>query len=386
MSPLLDRRRFLLTTLAVPFGAAGCADPAPPAPAAGSGGVTGGASGAAFGGASGRSTSSTSGASAAPGDSGAPGAPSASAGAGDQQAPEPGEPAEAAPGEPGAATAQTVSNPRATGVPTSSELDIFDLQVAGDSTLGRRFLMCVPRHLKRGQKVPVVVLLHGLGETGDQRLGAYAWVERYGLVTAYERLRRAPIARTGKRREWTDARLAEVNASLTATPFAGLCLVCPYTPNVHKLPNPPASLDAYAKWLTEVVLPRARADAPVHTDPARTAIDGCSLGGHVALEVFLRKPDVFGAFGGVQSAFSEARAPAYADRLAAALTRTPRPLHLLTSEGDPFLPGNKKLAATLTKKGHPCDLRVLPGPHDQPWLREAGTIEMLLWHDRRKKT
>jgi hypothetical protein len=30
-------------------------------------------------------------------------------------------------------------------------------------------------------------------------------------------------------------------------------------------------------------------------------------------------------------------------------------------------------------------LRVLPGPHDQPWLREAGTIEMLHWHDRRPR-
>jgi len=28
------------------------------------------------------------------------------------------------------------------------------------------------------------------------------------------------------------------------------------------------------------------------------------------------------------------------------------------------------------------DLLVLPGWHDQPWLREAGTLEMLLWHDR----
>ena len=26
--------------------------------------------------------------------------------------------------------------------------------------------------------------------------------------------------------------------------------------------------------------------------------------------------------------------------------------------------------------------RVIPGPHDQPWLREAGTIETLLWLDR----
>ena len=28
------------------------------------------------------------------------------------------------------------------------------------------------------------------------------------------------------------------------------------------------------------------------------------------------------------------------------------------------------------------DLQILPGPHDQPWLRESGALEMLLWHDR----
>ena len=73
------------------------------------------------------------------------------------------------------------------------------------------------------------------------------------------------------------------------------------------------------------------------------------------------------------------------ETLRARLAKGAKPLHLLTSEADPFLPGNKKLAAALAKKNIACDLRVLPGPHDQPWLREAGTIEMLLWHDRRKK-
>ena len=27
------------------------------------------------------------------------------------------------------------------------------------------------------------------------------------------------------------------------------------------------------------------------------------------------------------------------------------------------------------------DLDVIPGPHDQPWLREVGTLAALLWHD-----
>lgn len=278
------------------------------------------------------------------------------------------------------------AKPKTPTLPTSPDLDFRDITVTGDKKLGRRFLLCVPKHLKPGEKVPLVVLLHGLGETGDERTGIYAWVERYGLATAYERLRKAPIARTTKRKDWTDARLTEVNTSLTQKAFSGLCLVCPFTPNVHKTANPSASLDTYAAWIADTVIPRARKDAPVYSDAARTAIDGCSLGGYVSLEVFLRRPDAFGAFGGVQSAISEFRAPTYADRIAKALSKGAKPFHLLTSESDPFLPGNKKLAAEAAKKKVACDLRVLPGPHDQPWLREAGTIETLLWHDRRKKT
>jgi acetyl esterase/lipase len=79
------------------------------------------------------------------------------------------------------------------------------------------------------------------------------------------------------------------------------------------------------------------------------------------------------------------RVAAFADRIAAAVAKVgPRPLHLLTSEADPFRDQNVSLAQALKKKSIPVDLAILPGPHDQPWLREAGTIEMLLWHDRRQ--
>ncbi|WP_437720080.1 alpha/beta hydrolase [Sorangium sp. So ce861] len=264
--------------------------------------------------------------------------------------------------------------------------DVRDLQVPGDRALGRRFTLLVPRHLAPGERAPLLVLLHGLGETGDERLGAFAWLERYGLGSSYDRLRRPPLGRASRRKDWTDARLAEVNAALAARPFRGLAIACPYTPNVHKAPNPSAALDGYARWLAEVVLPRARAEAPVFDDAARTSLDGCSLGGFVGIEVFLRRPELFGAWGGVQAAISAHRAPAYADRLAKAVAATgPRDIHLLTSKGDPFHDANTALAAQLAKRSIPHALRVLPGPHDQPWLREAGTIEMLLFHDRRPR-
>ncbi|HMJ14729.1 MAG TPA: hypothetical protein VK524_25130, partial [Polyangiaceae bacterium] len=112
-------------------------------------------------------------------------------------------------------------------------------------------------------------------------------------------------------------------------------------------------------------------------------LDGCSMGGYVALEVFLRKPEIFGTFGGVQSAFSTGAAARYAERLASAVKRVGRlPIHLETSTADPFRKANEQLSRRLSALGVENQLSVVPGPHDQPWLREAGTLEMLLFHDR----
>ncbi len=264
----------------------------------------------------------------------------------------------------------------------AADLVLRDLTVDGDAELGRRFTLFTPRGLAKDQRVPLVVLLHGLGEAGDPRAGAYAWTDRYGLSTSYDRLGTPPVQRTSKRLDWTDKRLGEVNAELLRTPFRGLAFACPVTPNVAKLKDPVAALDRYTSWLVDVVVPRARKEAPVVPDAAHTHLDGCSMGGYVGLEVFLRRPDVFGAWGGVQSAFGSQRAVSYADRIARVIKKTPRALHLETSEQDPFREANQLLSAELKKRGVQHELLVLPGPHDQPWLREAGTIEMLLWHDR----
>ena len=273
-------------------------------------------------------------------------------------------------------------NPDA-GAPLSQDLEIRDLHVDGDRAIARRFVMCVPKHLAPGERVPLLVLLHGLAETVDERLGAFAWLEKYGLGTAYDRLRRAPVLRTSTRGDFTSTRLTEVNASLAAQPFRGLAIACPFTPNVNKAANTNTAIDGFTRWIEDVLLPRARAEAPVIADAAHTSIDGCSLGGWIGLEVFLRRPRLFGAWGGVQSAISVGSAPSYADRIAQAIATTgPRPLHIESSSQDPFRAANEALAAALNKKAIAHELRVPPGPHDQPWLREAGTIEMLLWHDQ----
>jgi hypothetical protein len=268
------------------------------------------------------------------------------------------------------------------------DLTVMDIDVGGDPKLARRFTLFVPNHLAPGERVPLLVLLHGLGETGDPGLGVYAWVERYGLGTAYARLRRPPVARTARLAALLpDRRIAELDAALAAQPFLGMAVACPYTPNVGRMPDPEGALEAYAEWIVSAVLPRARREAPVVADAAHTAIDGVSLGGYVGLEVFLRRPDAFALWGGVQGAINVVRLPRYASELAAiAAARGARGArfgaHVETTEADPFREVNTALADLLSKKGVPRDFIVLPGQHDQVFLRESGTLEMLLWHDR----
>jgi acetyl esterase/lipase len=276
---------------------------------------------------------------------------------------------------------------KATSSTPAPDLEVRDYTVAGDPVLGSRFVLCVPTHLAKDEKVPLLVALHGLGETVDLRTGAYAFVEHYGLLEAYARLRYPPVTRTLQGLDYFgDAGLAELNASLAAKPFRGLAIACPYMPNFIQLDRNPGALDRYASWITETVVPTSRREAPVYTDTSHTSLAGVSLGGYTSLEVFLRKPEVFGAWGSVQGALGSARVAGYAEKLAAVCAKSatsPRNLLLETSKGDPFRETTLRLADALTKKGVHHDVLVYPGPHDQPWLRESGTLAMLRWHDAR---
>jgi pimeloyl-ACP methyl ester carboxylesterase len=257
--------------------------------------------------------------------------------------------------------------------PPDLDEDLRNLRLMDLMESGRRFVLIVPRYQNPDQKIPLVVFLHGLGETTNERLGAYAWVEKYGLGSAWQRLKRPPIERTSKRGEWTDARLAEVNAELQAREFRGFAMACPFMPN----PSGAGDLDAYARWIDEALIPRCRKEARVFDDAKNTHLCGCSLGGYVSLEVLARKPKTFHAWAGVQTAIGEHAVPRYVERIGE------RPVLLVTSTQDSFRSASEAFAIACVKKGIKAQLRVPPGPHDQPWLREAGTIEAMHWLDRR---
>jgi enterochelin esterase-like enzyme len=190
-------------------------------------------------------------------------------------------------------------------------------------------------------------------------MGAWAWVERYGLATAYDELRETGALR-------------------------GMVLVCPFMPDLP-LSNPHA-FDDYAQWIVETVLPRARVEAPMASDrPALTYLGGVSLGGHFSLEVLLRRPEAFGAWAGVQTAIGRQAGAKYAERLLPVMKRYRMDALVETSTADPFRPGSEALAQGLATAGGAPTLIVLPGPHDQPWLRRSGTPRLLKWLDDRPR-
>jgi pimeloyl-ACP methyl ester carboxylesterase len=258
------------------------------------------------------------------------------------------------------------------------DADLRNLRLDDLTEAGRRFVLVRPRFQNPDEPIPLVVFLHGLGETTNERMGAYAWVERYGLGSAWQRLKRAPIERTSKRGEWTDARLAEVNAALAARPFRGFAMACPFMPNPHG----PNDLDDYAKWIEHALIPRCRKEARnfVIDDAAHTYLCGVSLGGYVSLEMLVRLPRVFGAWAGLQTAIGTWAAQNYAEKIAK--SGAPGPMLVLTSTLDHWRTSSEALVAAFDAKKIAHTFRVVPGPHDQPWLREAGTIEALLWLDR----
>ncbi|MBI2389965.1 MAG: hypothetical protein HYV09_10280 [Deltaproteobacteria bacterium] len=241
----------------------------------------------------------------------------------------------------------------------------------------RRCVVLVPRGLAPDAKVPLLIALHGMGETTSPRTGAYAWVESYGLDRALARLHHPPLGAADFRGLVTPARLAAINADLAKRPFGGLVIACPYLPRGIGSEVP---YDVYGTWLGERLLPKLRAEAPVIATPQATGIDGVSLGGITALRIGLSRADLFGAIGALQPAVLDETSDALADTFAQRLGG--RPLRIVTSTEDAFRDPIVALGGKLAARKVPHELFVSEGPHDYVWNQGPGGIEMALWHDR----
>lgn len=262
----------------------------------------------------------------------------------------------------------------------------FDIELSPFRRVAHRGRVLVPRaHRSMNGPRPLLVLLHGLGEAHSQTLALRAWPELYGLTSACQRLLSPPLARDPRARYLRDERLVAINADLAAAPISLPILVCPMTPKPPVGQGRQGFFDAYAAWLEQELIPAVRAQLKSRgvQSSGLIGLDGCSMGGAVATEVFLRRPRTYATFGTVQSAIGISRAVRYAAQFRDQHARAKLcPVHIESSTEDPFRRANERLSRELTKYAVPHALDVIPGPHNQPWLREVGTLEMLRWHAR----
>lgn len=233
----------------------------------------------------------------------------------------------------------------------------------------------------RGARFPLVIALHGRGEAvKSPEDGALGWPRDYALERAYARLLRPPLDAKDFEGFVTPAQLARANRALVERPFRGLVVVCPHSPDIDLRRT--AEIRTYGRFLTDVLLPRARAELPILDRPASTGIDGVSLGGAIALRVGLERADLFGAVGAVQPAIQSGDAPAWADLVRAARARSPSvAVRLTTSEEDYFREGISRLSSLLRGASVAHDYDDFPGPHDYAFNRGPGSLTLLSWHD-----
>jgi acetyl esterase/lipase len=226
-----------------------------------------------------------------------------------------------------------------------------------------------------------LVLMHGLGETHQAVQALRAWPDLYGASDADARLSCPPFVPPGKKMHyWSEDLLARFNADFTRRPYEGAVLVCPRTPNPSLVGDREKLFDAYSAWLCDAVLPAVERRLPGATK--HVGLDGCSLGGYVAVEALVRRPQVFSSGGCIQGALAQHRLTRYATQLAAVHQVNPAfRFRIATSLQDPYLDVGKAFATRLTEVGVPHELDIVPGPHNQPWLCEIGTPRLLRWHD-----
>ncbi|MFO0592429.1 MAG: alpha/beta hydrolase-fold protein [Polyangiaceae bacterium] len=273
----------------------------------------------------------------------------------------------------GRAPAQTNNGPV---VPPWRELS-FDAMPAYPEP--ERALVLVP---EGAASLPVVVALHGRGESGHGLdTGARGFRDFYGVDRIDARLKSPPVTRQDLLHFTTDQRLGEINASLAKAPYAGVVLACPYAPDLSD--RTVAGAEPFGRFVTDTLLPKAREAAGAPSIVERTGIDGVSMGGRLALWIGLHFADRFGAVGAMQPALRVEEAPRVAKLAAEARAKNPKlRIRLLSSESDPFLEAVKAASAEMRAQGVDHDLVIVPGPHDYDFNRGPGCAEMLLWQER----
>jgi enterochelin esterase-like enzyme len=237
----------------------------------------------------------------------------------------------------------------------------------------------VPPVSSATQRFPVLVAFHGRGEALKAPLrGARGWLDDYGLGNAEERLRHPPLTRRDFLGMVTDERLRQLNAEVSARPYDGLVIVCPYLPDVLHGAAAFRQAAPLAEFIVERVLPRVRRETPASDV---VGIDGVSLGGRAALLVGLTRPKAFAAIGALQPALDTEEIGRFVDLARRATRENPRlRLRLLTSDEDYFRLPVHALADAWKRAGVRATLDDVVGTHSYEFNRGPGGFEMLLYH------
>ncbi len=272
--------------------------------------------------------------------------------------------------------------PPAASAPTSPNVRLLEWDLGVQSWGHARAVVVVPAWGAPGARFPVLVALHGRGESvKPPQEGAMGWPRDYAMVRAIDRLRAPPLRPADYEGLVDGPRLVDTNASLSRRPFGGLVIVCPWLPDVR--PAATGDIGEYTRFVTDILLPRVRAETPALASPEATGIDGVSLGGAEALRIGLGHVEAFGAVGGIQPAISDLPSADWTALAAGARARRPGlKLRLLTSHEDYFHDSVVGVSRAWAAAGVSHDFADLPGPHDYVFNRGPGSIELLLWHDR----
>lgn len=273
----------------------------------------------------------------------------------------------------------TSSSALAPSVPASEHTWSFP-----DTPFGRiDVVIRVPAHAP-GTRLPLLIAFHGRGESlkGPAR-GARGWLDDYRLERAAERLSRPPLEKDDFGGFVTAQRLEMKNRELALAPFRDLVVVMPYLPDVLARGAAFENGPVLSEFVVETLLPRLHRELPVAPEPARTGIDGVSLGGRAALLVAFTAPERFGSVGATQPAIDQNELTRWVALAAEARRKNPAlSLRLLTSHDDYYREVVGDYARELRAASVVHQFDVVSGNHSYAFNRGPGAIEMLLHHSR----
>lgn len=245
-------------------------------------------------------------------------------------------------------------------------------------------VVVVPKSASEQRRLPVLLVFHGRGESlkAPQR-GARGFIDDYGLLNALQRLEAPPLSRSDFGGWIAAQRLRSINDSLTAQPYQGLIVVCPYLPDILRAENLFSEGEQLAHFITSLVLPKVYAETPAIVGPASTAVDGVSLGGRAALAMLAYEPQAFSVVAATQPAIDQKEI----DRLVTLAARARQKnsklqLRLLSSSEDYFLQTTLDLSQALRANHVEHQLDRVLGDHSYEFNRGPGVYEMLLFADR----